>query len=108
VPFLGCFRGLVCVCCVRRWDRDPLDITSYPELEQMVLDNKGRINSIKMGLQAGGMGQVLRGAWLSGCLVQQGDLAPFSFGGRGGGLEPPRWGGGQPVGLITRHLHSVV
>lgn len=40
--------------CAYRWDRNPLDITSYPELEQMVLDNKGRLNSIKMGLQAGG------------------------------------------------------
>lgn len=37
-----------------RWDRHPCDITSYPELEQMVLDNKGRLASVKAGMNAGG------------------------------------------------------
>jgi len=40
--------------CVVRWDRAPSDITSYPELEAMVVENKGRLNSYKMGMDAGG------------------------------------------------------
>lgn len=37
-----------------RWDRLPTDITSYPELEQIVIENKGRLNSAKAKQHAGG------------------------------------------------------
>lgn len=46
---LHVLRVLLC-----RWDRSPTDITSYPELEQMVTENKGRLASARMGVQAGG------------------------------------------------------
>lgn len=50
---------------VARWDRHPGDITSYPELEQMVLENKGRLASIKKELSAGGEAGGL-GTWVRG------------------------------------------